>query len=342
MRDRSVDRGSKRHHAIPAATSHTPAATQRTPPTVRWPAVQLRIFTEPQQGATYDQLLAAARATEDAGLDAFFRSDHFMRIGPGDPGPGPTDSWVTLAALARETSRIRLGTMVTSATFRLPGPLAIAVAQVDAMSNGRVELGIGAGWFQAEHTAYGIPFGTFTERFEKLEEQLEIITGLWTSDDFSFTGRHYTVADSPGLPKPVQQPRPPIILGGAGHTKTPRLAARFADEFNTPFHSLDAATAQFDRVRNACEAAGRDPQTMTFSAALTVCCGRDEKEIQRRADAIGRPVERIDVAGTPEQVAEKLRGFQDAGAARAYLQVLDVDDLDHIALIGAEVAPLTA
>jgi F420-dependent oxidoreductase-like protein len=305
--------------------------------------VQLRIFTEPQQGASYDQLLAVAQATEAAGLDAFFRSDHYMRIGPGDPGTGPTDSWVTLAALARETSRIRLGTMVTSATFRLPGPLAISVAQVDVMSGGRVELGIGAGWFDREHAAYGIPFGTFTERFEKLEEQLEVITGLWGSDgSFSFTGKHYSVTDSPGLPKPAQSPRPPIILGGAGHVKTPRLAARFADEFNTPFHGLEAASAQYDRVRAACEEAGRDPSTMTFSAALTVCCGRDEAEIERRAQAIGRPVERIDAAGTPEQIASTLRGFADAGATRAYLQVLDLDDLDHIALLGAELAPLVA
>ena len=307
--------------------------------------MQLRIFTEPQQGATYDQLLAVAKAAEDNGFDAFFRSDHYMRIGPGDPGPGPTDSWVTLGALARETSRIRLGTMVTSATFRLPGPLAISVAQVDAMSGGRVELGIGAGWFDTEHAAYGIPFGTFAERFEKLEEQLEVITGLWEApvgEPFSFSGRHYTVTDSPGLPKPVQRPRPPVILGGAGPVKTPRLAARFADEFNTPFHALEAASAQYDRVRAACEEAGRDPSTMTLSAALTVCCGRDAAEIGRRAEAIGRPVERIDVAGTPEQVAAKLRGFAEAGAARAYLQVLDVDDLDHIALIGAEVAPLLA
>lgn len=305
--------------------------------------MQLRIFTEPQQGASYDQLLAVAKATEEAGLDAFFRSDHYLRIGPGDPGPGPTDSWVTLAGLARETSRIRLGTMVTSATFRWPGPLAISVAQVDVMSGGRVELGIGAGWYDAEHAAYGIPFGTFSERFQKLEEQLEVITGLWSSDgSFSFSGRHYQVAESPGLPKPAQSPRPPIILGGAGQVKTPRLAARFADEFNTPFHSLEAASAQFDRVRAACEAAGRDPSTMVLSSALTVCCGRDEAEIQRRAEAIGRPVERIDLAGTPEQIAEKLHGFAAAGASRAYLQVLDVDDLDHVALIGAELAPLTA
>jgi F420-dependent oxidoreductase-like protein len=303
----------------------------------------LRIFTEPQQGASYDQLLAVALATEEAGLDAFFRSDHYQVMGPGDGLPGPTDSWVTLAGLARETTRIRLGTMVTSATFRLAGPLAISVAQVDQMSGGRVELGIGAGWYEVEHQSYGIPFGSFADRFELLEDTLEVLTGMWSApvgESFSYEGRRVQVKDSPALPKPVQRPHPPIILGGAGHTKTPRLAARFADEFNTPFHSLDAATAQYERVRAACESAGRDPSSMVFSAALCICLGRDEAEIQRRAEAIGRPIDRIDLAGTPEQVADKLRGFADAGATRAYLQVLDLDDLDHVAQIGDELAPL--
>jgi F420-dependent oxidoreductase-like protein len=303
----------------------------------------LRIFTEPQQGASYDQLLAVARVTEEAGFDAFFRSDHYLVMGGGDGLPGPTDSWVTLAGLARETSRIRLGTLVTSVTFRHAGVLAISVAQVDQMSGGRVELGIGTGWYDQEHTAYGIPFGTFADRFELLEETLDVLTGMWSTpagSPYSYKGNRLVLTDSPALPKPVQQPRPPIILGGAGHTKTPRLAARFADEFNTPFHSLDAARAQFGRVRAACEAAGRDPSSMVLSAALTVCVGRDQAEVERRAAAIGRPVDRIDLAGTPEQVAEKLRAFAEAGAARAYLQVLDLADLDHVRLIGAEVAPL--
>jgi F420-dependent oxidoreductase-like protein len=305
--------------------------------------MQLRIFTEPQQGASYDDQLAVARVTEECGFDAFFRSDHYLVMGAGDGLPGPTDSWVTLAGLARETTRIRLGTLVTSVTFRLPGPLAIAVAQVDQMSGGRVELGIGTGWYDQEHTAYGIPFGSFAERFELLEETLDVLCGMWSAPEgerYSHSGKRITMADSPALPKPAQRPRPPIILGGAGHTKTPRLAAKYADEFNTPFHSLDAATAQFDRVRAACEAAGRDPSSMVLSSALTVCVGEDEAEIARRAERIGRPTDRIDLAGTPEQVAEKLRAFADAGATRAYLQVLDLADLDHVRLIGAEVAPL--
>jgi F420-dependent oxidoreductase-like protein len=304
----------------------------------------LRIFTEPQQGASYDQLLTMARTAQDEGFDAFFRSDHYQAFGSGSGLPGPTDAWVTLAALARETEHIRLGTMVTSATFRHAGVLAITVAQVDQMSGGRVELGIGAGWNEQEHRSYGIPFlNGFAERFELLEETLEVVTGLWATpvgERFSYHGRRLALADAPALPKPVQDPRPPIILGGAGHVRTPALAARFADEFNAPFHSLEAATAQFDRVRKACERLGRDSASMIYSAALTVCVGADEAEVQRRAERIGRPPDRIDLAGTPGVVAEKLKAFEDAGASRAYLQVLDLDDLDHVRLIGAEVAPL--
>ena len=200
--------------------------------------MKLRIFTEPQQGASYDTLLRVARAAEDLGFDAFFRSDHYLSMGDVSGLPGPTDAWVTLAALARETSRIRLGTLVSPATFRLPGPLAITVAQVDQMSDGRVELGMGAGWYEAEHTAYGIAFPPLGERFDRFEEQLEIITGLWDEPDggrFSFKGTYFTVADSPALPKPVQRPRPPLIIGGAGKRRAPRLAAKFADEYNVPF-----------------------------------------------------------------------------------------------------------
>lgn len=306
--------------------------------------MQLRIFTEPQQGASYDQLLAVARATEANGFDAFFRSDHLMHIG-GDGRPGPTESWVTLGALARETSRIRLGTLVTSATFRLPGLLAIAVAQVDAMSGGRVELGLGTGWFEPEHAAYGVPFPPLGERFDRLTEQLEIVTGLWTTPEgerFSYSGRYWTLVDSPALPKPVQRPRPPVIVGGAGATRTPRLAARFADEFNIPFVSVDATARQFERVRAACEAAERDPAGIVLSVAQTICCGATEAEVARRADAIGRDPRDLRenaVAGTPDEVVDQLGAFAGAGASRAYLQVLDLDDLEHLDLLAAEVAP---
>ncbi|MGP0110204.1 MAG: LLM class F420-dependent oxidoreductase [Acidimicrobiales bacterium] len=308
----------------------------------------LRIFTEPQQGATYDTLVAVARASEDFGFDAFFRSDHYLRIGDGDGLPGPTDAWVTLAGIARETNRIRLGTLVTSATFRLPGPLAITVAEVDAMSGGRVELGLGAGWYEAEHTAYGIPFPPLGERFERLEEQLAIVTGLWSTpagERFSFTGRHYQVSDSPALPKPVQRPGPPIIIGGGGPARTPRLAASFGSEFNLAFCPLEVTGDQFERVRAACEVARRDPGSVVLSAAQVVCCGRDEAEIAGRAAAIGREVAELrehGLCGTPDEVLSKLAAYAALGAERIYLQILDVADLDHLALIGEAVLPYCA
>ena len=307
--------------------------------------MRLRIFTEPQQGASYDQLLAVARCAEEEGFDAFFRSDHYLKMGDVDGRPGPTDAWTTLAGLARDTSRIRLGTLVTSATFRWPGPLAITVAQVDVMSGGRVELGLGAGWFDTEHRAYGIPFPPTGERFERLEEQLAIITGLWTTaegDTFDHDGRHYRIAGSPALPKPVQHPHPPVIIGGVGAARTPRLAARFADEFNTPFLQPDDAAAQFQRVREACEAAGRDPASLRYSSAVVMCCGADDAEIARRAGVIGRDVAELranGVCGTPEDVVDRLGEWVEAGAEAAYLQILDLADLDHLRLIAREVLP---
>jgi alkanesulfonate monooxygenase len=309
--------------------------------------MRLRVFTEPQQGASYDDLLAMALLAEELGFDAFFRSDHFLAFG-GDGLPGPTDAWVTLAALARETSTIRLGTLVTSATFRLPGPLAIAVAQVDAMSGGRVELGLGAGWFDGEHEAYGIPFPALGERFERLEEQLAVVTGLWETplgERFSFDGRHYRLAGSPALPKPAQSPRPPVIVGGGGAKRTPRLAARYADEFNLPFSSVAATGEQFARVRAAAESAGRDPGSLRLSAAQVLCCGRDDEELARRAAAIGQRVEDLGdgaVAGTPADVVAKLGALREVGADTVYLQVLDLADLDHVRLVADEVLPAAA
>jgi F420-dependent oxidoreductase-like protein len=310
--------------------------------------MRLRIFTEPQQGASYDQQLRMAQEAERLGFDAFFRSDHYIRFDDDDPRPGPTDTMVTLAGLARETQRIRLGTLVAASTFRLPGPLAIQVAEIDAMSGGRVELGLGAAWNDVEHRAYGIPFPPTGERFDRLEEQLEILTGLWTTppgEKFSFRGKHYEVTDSPALPKPVQRPRPPIIIGGYGAKRTPRLAARFADEFNLPFPPLDFYRTAVERVHSACEDAGRDPATLTTTVALVVCCGADEAEIARRAASIGREVAELrtnGAAGTPAEVAETLHAFAAAGAEAAYLQVLNLDDLDHVRLLATEVAPALA
>lgn len=303
--------------------------------------MELRIFTEPQQGADYPTLLSVARAAEDLGFGAFFRSDHYLHMGSVDGLPGPTDAWITLAGLARETSRIRLGTLVTAATFRLPGPLAIQVAQVDQMSGGRVELGLGTGWFADEHTAYGIPFPD--DRFGRFEEQLAVITGLWETrlgDTFDFTGKYYELVKSPALPKPAQQPVP-VIVGGQGPKRTPRLAARYATEFNAPFVSVDDSAAQFDRVRAAVAAAGRAADSMVYSNALVACVGANEAEIARRADAIGREVDELranGLAGSPAEVADKIGRYREIGTQRIYLQILDLADLDHLELIAAEVA----
>ena len=306
--------------------------------------MDLRIFTEPQMGATYDDLLAVARRTEETGFDAFFRSDHYLTMG-GDGLPGPTDAWLTLAGLARETTRIRLGTLMTAATFRLPGPLAISVAQVDQMSGGRVELGIGSGWFAEEHTAYGIPFPEVGERFDRYEEQLAVITGLWSTppgQTFDFAGEHYRLHGSPALPKPVQDGGIPILVGGSGKRRTPRLAARYAREFNVPFASAEDNARLFAGVRAACEEAGRAPESIVCSSALVLCVGRDEAEVGRRAAAIGREPDDLrahGVAGTPAEAVEVLGRYAEAGAQRIYLQVLDLADLDHLDLVAAEVAP---
>ncbi|MFD7625877.1 LLM class F420-dependent oxidoreductase [Streptomyces sp. NPDC059851] len=302
--------------------------------------MDLRIFTEPQQGASYDTLLAVAKATEDLGFDAFFRSDHYLKMGSADGLPGPTDAWITLAGLARETRRIRLGTLMTAGTFRLPGVLAIQVAQVDQMSGGRVELGLGAGWFEEEHKAYGIPFPA--ERMARLEEQLAIVTGLWATepgDVFDFAGTHYQVEGSPALPKPAQA-KVPVLIGGHGARRTPRLAARYADEFNMPFASIADSERQFDRVRRAAEEAGRKPHDLVYSNALVVCVGRDDAEVARRAAAIGRDVDELKangLAGSPAEVVHKIGAYEAIGSSRVYLQLLDLDDLDHLELISAQV-----
>lgn len=303
-------------------------------------AMELRIFTEPQQGASYDTLLTVAKATEDLGFDAFFRSDHYLHMGSVDGLPGPTDAWITLAGLARETRRIRLGTLMTAATFRLPGVLASQVAQVDQMSGGRVELGLGAGWFEEEHRAYGIPFPK--EKLGRLEEQLAIVTGLWGTpigETFSHDGAHYRLTDSPALPKPAQA-KVPVLIGGHGATRTPRLAAQYADEFNMPFASVEDSERQFGRVRAAAEAAGRKGEDLVYSNALVACVGKDDAEVARRAQAIGREVEELKengLAGSPAEVVEKIGRYAEAGASRLYFQILDLDDLDHLELISSQV-----
>lgn len=302
--------------------------------------MELRVFTEPQQGASYATLLAVAKATEALGFDGFFRSDHYLKMGEASGLPGPTDAWITLAGLARETERIRLGTLVSPVTFRLPGPLAVSVAQVDEMSGGRVELGLGGGWFEQEHTAYGIPFPE--NRLALLEEQLAVVTGLWgtpVGESFSFTGEHYRLVDSPALPKPVQ-PQVPLVVGGTGLKRTPRLAAQYAADYNSAFVSIDETGTRFAAVDAACRKIGRDPKTLTHSIAQVLCCGRDEAQVAKRAAAIGREVAEVrenGLAGTPAEIVDKIGRFVETGTERVYLQMLDLADLDHLELVASEV-----
>jgi alkanesulfonate monooxygenase len=304
--------------------------------------VQIGLYIAPQQGATYDDQLAAASLAEQCGYDAFVRSDHY-RAFTGSGLPGPTDAWVTLGALARETSTIKLGVMVSAATFRLPGPLAIMVSQIDVMSGGRVLLGLGTGWDEQEHRAYGIGFPPMSERFARLEEQLSILTGIWGTPEgetFTFDGRYYRLDDCPALPKPIQRPHPPIIVGGSGPRITPSLAATYADEFNLPppFDGITAARAAFDRVRAVCDQRGRDPATLALSVTLTTICGRNAAEVRRRAQG-GAAGGAADVTGLPGAVCDHLMRYSELGVHRVYLRVPDLHDLDHIGLIGNEVVP---
>jgi F420-dependent oxidoreductase-like protein len=306
-------------------------------------AIDLRIFVEPQQGATYDQQVKIAQRSEEQGFSAFFRSDHFARIGGGDPGPGPTDSWVSLGGIARETSTIRLGTLLTSATFRHPGALSIAVTQVDQMSGGRVEFGLGAGWFEAEHRFYGIPFPSLAERFERLEEQLSIFQGIWSvpiDETFSFHGRHYHLDGAPSVPRPVQQPHPPIIVGGMGARKTLSLAARFAQEYNAPFASVERCAEQFAAFDVVARSLGRDPAQVVKSTALTTCVSARSDLLEQRLAKVGRSLDDANddaLVGSGAQVVERLRRYEQAGIERVYLQIFDIDDLDHVSEIGETV-----
>jgi F420-dependent oxidoreductase-like protein len=305
--------------------------------------MDVRIFTEPQQGASYDDLLRVAKAAEDLGFSGFFRSDHYLHMG-GDGAPGPTDAWTTLAGLARDTSTIRLGTLVSSATFRLPGPLAVQVAGVDQMSGGRVELGLGAGWFEEEHAAFGIPFPSVRGRFDRLEEQLAVITGLWATpagERFSHRGAHYELRDCPVLTRPAQE-RLPVIVGGTGPRRTPALAAAYAAEYNVAFQPPEQVAAAFDRVGSACAEIGRAPSELVYSAAQVVCVGDDEATLARRAGNIGRDLDELranGLAGNADEVRARLEEFADVGVTRIYLQVLDLADLDHLSDIAAALLP---
>lgn len=305
----------------------------------------LRIFTEPQQGATYDQLLSMARAAEECGFDAFFRSDHVLKMGSATGLPGYTDAWVTLAGLARETSAIRLGTMVTPVTFRAVGTFPVMAAQVDHMSNGRLEIGLGAGWYEPEHQAYGLPFPPIGARYDLLEDQLAILSGAWGAPGgttFEYTGRTCAVHLEADTIRPRQRPHPPIVLGGLGGPRSARLAATYADEFNTSFKPAKVMQGIFSSVKQVCEREGRDPSTLVWSTGQVLCCGRSEAEVARRAVAIRRDVAELrenGLAGSPAEVIEKLGMLADHGAERFYLQVFDLADLDHLRLVAEEVLP---
>jgi F420-dependent oxidoreductase-like protein len=303
--------------------------------------VEYCVFTEPHLGASYDDLLALATAAERHGFTGFFRSDHYLHEG-GDGSLGPTDAWTTLAGLARETSRIRLGTLVSPVTFRHPGVLAIQVAQVDAMSGGRVELGLGAGWFQREHEAYGIPFPA--RRFDLLEEQLQVVQGLWQTpvgERFSFDGAHYRLQDAPGL-TPVQHPMP-LIIGGGGPRRTPDLVARHASEYNLGFPDDAQIAERIANLRAACERIGRDPATVKLSIAMSTIAGPDEATLTRRAARIGRTLEQVrdgvNIVGDAGEIAERIEVYRAHGIARVYFQILDHQDVDHVDYLGAEVLP---
>ena len=305
----------------------------------------MRVFTEPQQGASYDQLLAVARTAEECGYGAYFRSDHFLKMGSVSGRPGVTDAWTTLAGLARDTSTIRLGTLVTPVTFRFVGSFPVIAAEVDHMSGGRVEVGLGAGWYDGEHRAFGLRFPEVKERYDLLEDQLDILHGVWSTpagEVFRHAGRTCSVEIDADTVRPLQRPHPPFVLGGQGGTRSARLAAAYADEYNVAFQPAEAIKAVHDRVRAACDAAGRDPSTIVWSAGQVLCCGTSEAELQRRAAAIGRELDELrqnGFAGTPAEILEKAGRFADAGIERFYLQVLDLSDLDHLRLVAEEVLP---
>jgi len=302
-------------------------------------SLRCRILLEPHHGATYAQVLALARAAEEAGFDAFFRSDHYLGIDAGDLGYQPTDSWTTLAGLAVQTRRVRIGTLVSASTFRLPGQLAVEVATVDQMSGGRAELGIGAAWYEREHQYFGIPFPPLGERFDRLAEQLAIIRGIWDTrpgQRFSFEGKYYQVTDCAAIPRWAARPK--IIIGGAGAKRTPTLAAQYADEFNGAL-GLDL-TARFANFRRICAEAGRDPAGVRLSATLPVAIGADAADLERRLESLGEPGARLLAAGVTGSAGDVLRVLEhlaDQGADTVYFHVYGAADVDHIHLLGSQV-----
>jgi F420-dependent oxidoreductase-like protein len=311
--------------------------------------MQLCLMIEGQEGVTWSQWLDLARACEEQGVPTLFRSDHYMQLGGGHPERGSLDAWTTLAALAAVTTTLRFGTLVSPATFRHPSMLAKAVVTADHVSGGRMELGLGAGWHAREHEAYGFPFPPTRERMDVLEEQLQVIRGAWLTEPFSFEGRHYTVRDLNAQPKPVQRPRPPIIIGGSAGPRSAALAARYADEYNTVFPTLDDVRERHAAVERACEAAGREP--LPFSVMTSVVLGRDRGELEDRlrrlAELTGEDAALLLaqppsgwVVGTLDDAAEQIAALDEAGVQRLMCQHLLHDDLDAVALIGRELPAL--
>ncbi len=311
--------------------------------------VDLCLMIEGQEGVTWPQWQALAQACERHGIPALFRSDHYLNLGGEHPERGSLDAWATINALAATTSTLRLGTLVTPVTFRHPSVLSKLVATADRISGGRVELGIGAGWHEREHAAYGFSFPDMRTRMDLLEEQLQIILGAWAEDPFSFTGEHYRLADLEAQPKPVQTPHPPVIIGGSAGPRGSNLAGRFADEYNNLYATVAEVHERRGRIAEACERAGRDP--IPFSMMTVVITGENDHDLRARVDRIAR-IRGLDaeqlrsdprsgwIVGLIPAVAERLVALREAGVSRIMCQHFDHADLDFVALVGRELAPV--
>ena len=311
-------------------------------------------MVEGQEGVTWQDWVALARACEEHGLEGLFRSDHYGTI-LADPWTDAHDSWATIAALAALTERIRLGTMVSPVTFRHPAVVARMVATADHVSGGRVELGLGAGWYEAEHVAHGFPFPQLGDRFSLLEEHAELVVRMWTEERFDFDGEHFTVREGRARPFPVQKPHPPIVIGGSAKPRGARLAARLAQEYNTIFVPPTACAERRAALDEACRGEGRDPATLPLSLMTGFALGRDRSELRGRATRLQRIV-RADgdvdewlarsseawIVGTVDEAAARLREYEAAGVTRIFLQHLDHRDLDVVELIGRELVPAVA
>src|SRR4051794_17635867 len=302
--------------------------------------MRLCLMIEGQEGVPWERWVALARACEEHGFEALLRSDHYLSV-QGDTAPRASlDAWATLAALAPLTTTLRLGTLVSPATFRHPSVLAKMVVTVDHVTGGRVEVGLGAGWLEAEHRAYGFPFAATPERYDVLAEQLEVVHRSWTEGPFSFKGMHYAIEELDALPKPVQRPHPPLIMGGNAGPRAAKLAARWADEYNTVYPTLGQIRERRAAIVAACEEACREP--IPFSVMTGFVIGADDAEVAERARALGQDPAALPepwVTGTPDQFVARLRELEEAGVERVMLQHLAHDDDAALDLLGREVLP---